>query len=83
MKSLRERGDKALKIKDFAQAIKYYNEALEIDDKNADVLLARATACIQMGDYISAQRDTEVLIGQETDNAKVGFWVKEFIITIM
>ena len=71
MKSLRERGDKALKINDFKEAIKYYNEALEIDDKNSDVLLARATACIQMGDYISAQRDTEALIGQETDNSKV------------
>ena len=73
MKSLRERGDKALKIKDYGEAIKYYNEALEIDDKNSDVLLARATACIQMGDYISAQRDTETLIGQETRNSKVRF----------
>ena len=71
MKSLRERGDKALKINDFKEAIRYYNEALEIDDKNPDVLLARATACIQMGDYISAQRDTETLINQETENAKV------------
>ena len=73
MKSLRERGDKALKIKDYGEAIKYYNEALEIDDKNSDVLLARATACIQMGDYISAHRDTETLIGQETRNSKVHF----------
>ena len=71
MKSLRERGDKALEIKDFKEAIKYYNEALEIDDKNSDVLLARAMACIQMGDYISAQRDTETLINQETENSKV------------
>ncbi|XP_053380746.1 tetratricopeptide repeat protein 28-like isoform X2 [Mercenaria mercenaria] len=68
MKSLRERGDKALKVKDFTGAIKFYNEALEIDEQNPDVLLARATACIEMGDYISAQRDTEFLISQDSEN---------------
>lgn len=72
MKSLRESGDKALEVKDFRGAIKYYNEALEIDEQNPDVLLARAAACIEMGDYISAQRDTEFLIGQDAENAQVG-----------
>ena len=73
MKSLRERGDKALKVKDYIGAIKFYNEALEIDEQNPDVLLARATACIEMGDYISAQRDTEFLIGQDSENPQVIF----------
>lgn len=73
MKSLREQGDKALKVKDFTGAIKYYNEALEIDEQNPDVLLARATACIEMGDYISAQRDTEFLISQDPENHQVNY----------
>ncbi|XP_052790745.1 tetratricopeptide repeat protein 28-like isoform X2 [Mya arenaria] len=68
MRSLRESGDKALEVNDFTGAIKYYNEALEIDEHNPDVLLARAAACIEMKDYISAQRDTEFLVGQDPGN---------------
>ncbi|XP_052220078.1 tetratricopeptide repeat protein 28-like [Dreissena polymorpha] len=68
MRSLRESGDKALQLQDFKAAIKYYNEALEINEHNPEVLLARAAACIEMHDYISAQRDTEFLIGQDPEN---------------
>lgn len=82
MKSLRESGDKALQVKDFTGAIKFYNEALEIDEQNPDVLLARAFARIEMGDYISAQRDTEFLIGQDAENAQV-LWKKNNRINYM
>ena len=71
MKSLRERGDKSLEVQNYKEAIRYYNEALEIDEQNVDVLLARAVALIEMGDYIGAQRDTEMLVSQDSDNHKV------------
>lgn len=66
MKSLLEKGHKALKVKNFHEAIQFYNEALEIDERNVDVLLAHATACIEMGDFITAQRDTEFLISYDS-----------------
>jgi len=71
MRSLQESGDKALEVHDYNAAIRYYNEALEIDEHNPDVLLARAAACIEMKDFISAQRDTEFIVGQDPENFQV------------
>ncbi|KAJ8300636.1 hypothetical protein KUTeg_022155 [Tegillarca granosa] len=71
MKSLRERGDKAMRISDYDAAIKHYNEALEIDDKNVEVLLARTTAFLEMKEYKKAQKDIDTLLSVEPDNPQV------------
>ncbi|XP_060081998.1 tetratricopeptide repeat protein 28-like [Ylistrum balloti] len=71
VKTLKERGDEAMHIHDYGEAIKLYNEALEIDDKNVDVLMARTAAYLEEGDFIKALRDTEQMILIEADNPEI------------
>ncbi|KAL3871452.1 hypothetical protein ACJMK2_039449 [Sinanodonta woodiana] len=71
MKSLREQGDNALKVGNYLEAINYYNEALEIDDKNKEVLMARATAQLKLGDYISAEKDVIILLAADPDSPQI------------
>ncbi|XP_071154491.1 tetratricopeptide repeat protein 28-like isoform X2 [Mytilus edulis] len=68
IKSLREMGDQAMQLQDFTVAIKRYNEALEIDDKNMEVLFARTKAFLDMGDNSMALKDAENSINIEPDN---------------
>ncbi|KAK3087168.1 hypothetical protein FSP39_002523 [Pinctada imbricata] len=70
MKSLREMGDRAMQIHDYQDAIRHYNEALEIDENSTDILRARAMAFIEMGEYRNAQKDAEYLVSLEPDNAQ-------------
>ncbi|XP_061183714.1 tetratricopeptide repeat protein 28-like isoform X2 [Saccostrea echinata] len=70
MKSLTEMGNKAMQIRDFNEAIKHYDEALEIDDKNVEVLNARILAFIEMKDYKRAHKDAEYWISLDSDSAK-------------
>ncbi|KAL5012513.1 hypothetical protein ScPMuIL_011064 [Solemya velum] len=67
MKSLQERGHKAMKIHNYDEALRLYNEALEIDDQNVGVLVARANAYMVMEDFINAQKDAESLIAIQHD----------------
>ncbi|KAK7094678.1 tetratricopeptide repeat protein 28-like [Littorina saxatilis] len=62
VRSLHVRGVRAAKINDFKEAMKNYNEALEIDDKDTSVLHARSLAYLQMGDFTSALNDAETII---------------------
>ncbi|KAK7502589.1 hypothetical protein BaRGS_00006164 [Batillaria attramentaria] len=62
VKSLHDRGVRAAKINDFTGALKYYNEALEIDDKDTSVLHARSLAFLQMGNFTAALQDAESII---------------------
>ncbi|XP_069120674.1 tetratricopeptide repeat protein 28-like isoform X2 [Argopecten irradians] len=71
VKTLKERGDEAMHIHDYGEAVKLYNEALEIDDKNVEVLMARTAAYLEEGDFIRALRDTEQMILIEADNPEV------------
>lgn len=71
MKSLQERGHKAMKIHNYDEAIRLYNEALEIDDQNVDALIARANAYMVMEDFINAQKDAESLIAIQQDKPQV------------
>ncbi|KAL8606426.1 hypothetical protein ACOMHN_060331 [Nucella lapillus] len=62
VRSLHDRGVRAAKINDFTEAMKNYNEALEIDDKDSSVLQARSLAYLQMGDYYATLADAESII---------------------
>lgn len=64
-------GDQAMQLQDFTVAIKRYNEALEIDDKNMEVLFARTKAFLDMGDNSMALKDAENSINIEPDNPEV------------
>ncbi|XP_076455182.1 uncharacterized protein LOC143289867 isoform X2 [Babylonia areolata] len=63
VRSLHDRGVRAAKINDFTEAMRNYNEALEIDDKDTSVLQARALAFLQMGDFNAALTDADSIIG--------------------
>lgn len=65
-------GDQAVLLQDFPVAIKRYNEALEIDEKNMEVLFARTKAFLDMGDNSSALKDAENAISIEPENPEVG-----------
>lgn len=60
-----------MQIHDYGEATKLYNEALEIDDRNVDVLMARTAAYLEMGDFIRALQDTEQMVAIEADNPEV------------
>jgi tetratricopeptide (TPR) repeat protein len=68
-------GDQAVKLQDYGVAIKRYNEALEIDDKNMEVLFARTKAYLDMGDNPQALKDAENSINIEPDNPEVCMFV--------
>ena len=68
-------GDQAVKLQDYGVAIKRYNEALEIDDKNMEVLFARTKAYLDMGDNPQALKDAENSINIEPDNPEVCYFV--------
>ena len=74
VRSLHDRGVRAAKINDFTEAIKNYNEALEIDDKDTSVLHARSLAYLQMGDFNSALQDSESIINIKPQSSQVGYW---------
>jgi tetratricopeptide (TPR) repeat protein len=71
MKSLTDMGNKAMQIKDYKDAIKHYDEALEIDDKNVEVLNARILAFIEMKDFKMAHKDAEYWVSLDSDSAEV------------
>lgn len=71
VKSLKDRGDEALHIHDYKEAIAFYNEALEIDDRNVDVLIGRTTAFLEQGEYIKALKDTELMVSIDPENPEV------------
>ena len=72
VRSLHDRGVRAAKINDFTEAMKNYNEALEIDDKDTSVLHARSLAYLQMGDFSSALMDSESIINIKPQSSQVG-----------
>ena len=71
MKSLTDMGNKAMQIRDYTEAIKHYDEALEIDDKNVEVLNARILAFVEMKDFKMALKDTEYWISLDSDCTEV------------
>lgn len=71
MKSLTEMGNKAMQIRDYTEAIKHYDEALEIDDRNVEVLNARLLAFLEMKDFQMALKDAEYWISLDSDSAEV------------
>lgn len=71
MKSLTEMGNKAMQIRDYNEAIKHYDEALEIDDRNVEVLNARLLAFLEMKDFQMALKDAEYWISLDSDSAEV------------
>lgn len=71
MKSLTDMGNKAMQIRDYTEAIKHYDEALEIDDRNVEVLNARLLAFLEMKDFQMALKDAEYWISLDSDSAEV------------
>ncbi|KAK6195644.1 hypothetical protein SNE40_001029 [Patella caerulea] len=69
--SLHEQGNRATSSKEFDEAVSLYNEALEIDSKNASVLAARAFAYMEIKNYAGALQDAESALAIEPENSEV------------
>ena len=62
VQSLQKCGDKAFEKKNYTEALRHYNEALEIDEANSDALGSRAAVYLEMSNYVLAQQDVEKLL---------------------
>ena len=62
VKKLQSLGEKALVTHRHADALKCYNDAVEIEENNIDSLYGRANVFIKMGNYILAQHDADKVI---------------------
>ena len=71
VKDLKHVGDKAFRCEDYTEAFRAYTEALEIDENNTDVISARAATCIQLQNYMAAQKDAEKLLNLNQEYAQV------------
>lgn len=71
MKSLHNQGIQAAKTSDFSGALQCYNEALEIDSKDVEVLQARALVYLQQGKTAEALADAEAVLALDPNSSKV------------
>ncbi|XP_041369335.1 tetratricopeptide repeat protein 28-like [Gigantopelta aegis] len=70
VKTLLEKGDKAMSVKDYEEAILYYDEALEIDSRNTDVMHARSLVYLEMGQLKQAEEDADTIISLSPRNSQ-------------
>ncbi|XP_067661035.1 tetratricopeptide repeat protein 28-like [Haliotis asinina] len=62
VKTLQDKGNKAVGAKNYSEALRYFSEALDIDQGNVGVLHDRSLALLQMGRYNEARLDAEAVI---------------------
>lgn len=74
VKTLHARGIQAAKINDFKEALTLFDEALEINEKDAAVLHARSLVGLQMGNFDAALQDAKYLINIEPRSSQVWYW---------
>lgn len=75
VKSLQEKGNKAARAKDHSSALRYFSEALDIDQGNVGVLHDRSLVLLQMGRYNEARVDAEAVIMMSPGYSQVGLIV--------
>ena len=71
VKKLQSLGDKALVTHRLTDALKCYNDAVEIDEDNIESLYGRANIFVKIGKYILAQHDADKVIMLDPDNFRV------------
>ena len=71
MKNLLEYGEKAFRLKAFADALHCYNEALDIDENNVDSLAGRAAVYIETHKFVLAQQDADRLLALDPNFTQV------------
>ena len=62
VKNLVERGERAFMKKRFADALRCYNDALDIDELSVESLAGRAAVYIETGNHGQALTDAERLL---------------------
>ncbi|XP_059149912.1 tetratricopeptide repeat protein 28-like [Physella acuta] len=70
VKSLHNQGIRAAKTSDFSEALQCYNEALEIDSKDVEVLQARALVYLQQGKTAEALADADAVLTLDPNSSK-------------
>lgn len=71
MKFFIEMGNKVMQIRDYIEVIKYYDEVLEIDDRNVEVLNVRFFVFLEMKDFQMVFKDVEYWILLDFDSVEV------------
>ena len=71
MRSLQRCGDDAFDNKQFQRAIEFYADALDLDERNAEILGSRAAAHMEVGDGLLALRDAKRLSSLKPTNPQV------------
>lgn len=71
MKFFIEMGNKVMQIRDYIDVIKYYDEVLEIDDRNVEVLNVRFFVFLEMKDFQMVFKDVEYWILLDFDSVEV------------
>ena len=71
MRSLQRRGDDAFDAKLFQRAVQYYSDALDLDERNVEILGSRAAAYMEVGDGLLALRDAKRLSTLKPTNPQV------------
>lgn len=71
MKFFIEMGNKVMQIRDYIDVIKYYDEVLEIDDRNVEVLNVRFFVFLEMKDFQMVFKDVEYWILFDFDSVEV------------
>lgn len=64
---LKAKGNAALQAENFAEAVKFYSEAIEIDPSNHILYSNRSAAYAKTNEYASALRDAEKTIELKSD----------------
>lgn len=67
---MKEKGNKALQENKFDDAVKFYSEAIKLDDKNHILYSNRSAAYASAGKYQSALEDAEKTVSLKPDWAK-------------
>lgn len=78
MKFFIEMGNKVMQIRDYIEVIKYYDEVLEIDDRNVEVLNVRFFVFLEMKDFQMVFKDVEYWILFDFDSVEVKIFFLNF-----
>ena len=71
VQNLQQKGDRAFERDNYSDALRFYNEALEIDENSQEVLAARTAVYLKIGNAILAQHDVEKLLMIQPNHPQV------------
>ena len=81
--NLSSTGTRFLETRDYDEALRCYEEALEIDEYSIESLCGRAEVYLELGKYVLAQLDAEKVLAIQAKNSKVKFMASLELVLIL